>query len=412
VRAARLISSWWTTALLALSLSAVYVACTFGENTYERWIRFIFHTPSGLALYLGLALNIAAASVRIILTRLRGVDVNAEAIREMDAHAELNVSVDALDDIMKKAGFSVSEKVSSVTVKNAICGRRGRLSFIPGTVMRAGLVILMVAVLLSSHLRKTDEAMIHPAGGAEMFGRQITFGSIDADLDEDLLQVGGKGSFGIGEVSAVLRSPDGAYTVSAGFPERIEGLYYRITHLGYHQPIRIDEFLLEAGLDVLPPGRLHAVELPSGAGTLSFVLEPEKTIKKGLLTGKAYNLKTPLYRVSLKGEGGDGDVVLGPSGIAELVGRSLTLGDHSLYVKVRSVYDPALLWLYAGAVLGLFGLALMPLRFFWYEKRLCALVGDRRIFVGYSEEFYRMWGILKFRKWTEDLPTGSDETPE
>jgi hypothetical protein len=165
-------------------------------------------------------------------------------------------------------------------------------------------------------------------------------------------------------------------------------------------------------LDVLPPGRLHAVELPSGAGTLSFVLEPEKTIKKGLLTGKAYNLKTPLYRVSLKGEGGDGDVVLGPSGIAELVGRSLTLGDHSLYVKVRSVYDPALLWLYAGAVLGLFGLALMPLRFFWYEKRLCALVGDRRIFVGYSEEFYRMWGILKFRKWTEDLPTGSDETPE
>ncbi len=65
--------------------------------------------------------------------------------------------------------------------------------------------------------------------------------------------------------------------------------------------------------------------------------------------------------------------------------------------------DPMRSFLRAGLVMFVLGLALMPLRVFWYEMQVEVLQIEYCIIIGSSDEFFKAWGIERFRQWTEDL---------
>ena len=156
----------------------------------------------------------------------------------------------------------------------------------------------------------------------------------------------------------------------------------------------------------LPPGKIDSKTILSNVDSLSVSLAPSKTIEKGLVTGKLYNIERPMYALSIidSATGKHSESAIASPGEATKVGDvDITLGDRSLYIQMQAVQDPALRWLYLGVMLILLGLALLIGRFFWYEKKLYAFRTYETVLVGYSEEFYKKWGILKFQNLRESL---------
>jgi hypothetical protein len=391
--------SWWVTVALSLIFAALYVYLGFGENTYQRWIRIVFHSPPGLIVYVCLVANIALASLRVAIDRLKEKEITPEAVKEMDVYASLppEAPLDEISGWMRRKGFHPDAG------GGGLIARKGKFCFVPGTVMRAGLVVFMAAFALGLHIRETDEALLHEGESAALLGREARLGRITSSLPEEFLQVGEKSIFELKDVSATLSSSGRTHEITPGYPGRFEGLYWRITHIGYRQPLVVDETAFAPDLDVLPPGRTHRVETKGDGPSLSFTLEPEETISKGLLTGRLYNLRSPRYRLALKDGGEKHEAVLGPSGSSELGGVPVSLGEKSLYVRINAVYDPALFWVYAGIVLTLLGALLVLTRFFWYERLMRAAAAEDALLIGYSEEFYRKWGVMKFQRWREEL---------
>jgi hypothetical protein len=401
VKLLRLWGSWWATAALVAAIVGVYVALAFGGDPYDRWAALMLRTAPGLALYLGLALSMALASVRVVLERLseRGKPATPEAIRAMDEHAFLpGVSLDIAEAFMKEKGFA------PVPVVGGLSARKGGLSFVPGTVMRAGTVIFMAALALSAHLRAATSYSTGEGGPVALPSEHARLERIEADMPGEFLQVGEASAFKLGGVRVVVSAAGGRTAeVTPGYPTRLGGDFLRVTHLGYRTDVGVDGKITVLDLDVLPPGKGYKARL-SGGREASFVLEPVRTVRKGLLVGKAYDLKAPQFRVSL-GDGADRrEEVIEPEESASLGGPGLSLGNSSLYVTVEAVRDPALPFLYAGLALALFGSTLMLTRLFWYERRICAALTEGGVLLGYSSEFYRRWGVLRFRRWMDKLP--------
>ncbi|MDP2168497.1 MAG: hypothetical protein Q8J64_09235 [Thermodesulfovibrionales bacterium] len=398
------LSLWRLTAALTLMLASAYIYFTFGEDPFGRWTEFVFRTPLGIILYAGAILNILSVSAKTAYARLKAARAAPQDILDMDAYAIIPVSgkdpLGAAALWMKNKGFE--PKASG----NSLCALKGRLSFLPGALIRMGLVVLMASAFMSAHLRKTEEAVFHEGEEKTLLGKKIRLIEIKSSLPEEFLDIGQRSAFRLERVSSELSSSGKTYAVGAGFPAREDGLYLRITHMGFAQPVSFktqDTALEETkDLDLLPPGKTAEVLLPGGQ-TLSFTLMPERTINKGLLIGKLFNLRNPSYSVALKGRDKPVEIAARPSEGIRLVDSELSLGRHSLFVKIQSVYDPALLWIYAGLLISLSGIALMPGRFFWYERRMCVALRREELLIGYSEEFYKKWGIYKFHKWKDEL---------
>lgn len=402
------IASWWFTALLVLVLGGVYASFSFGKNPWPQWKTFVFRSPAGLAIYGGLIVNLSAVSARIIIHRLKRPALSADAVRRMDSHAELPVSgEDALAPLsswLKGKGFQ------AVRSGTGIHAARGKYSFLPGAVFRLGLILILLSLPVSAHIRKQETKILHEGREATLFGRTIALASIHTDLPDDFLQVGEDAAFRLEGVSAAVRAQDGSSTITSRSPEKIGGIYYRIVHLGYAQPVVVTgsgkPFETTLDLDILPPGRTQVVSLPDGDRFLTFTLEPERTITKGIFKGKQFNLQEPFYRVVVqrgKEQGKTQGFAVRPKGQGASGGLSLLLGGRSYYVTVQAVRDPALFWIHLGVVLTLGGLASMLSRFLWFEKRFSAVTDGRTVLVGYSEEFYKKWGIHKFQGWKEEL---------
>lgn len=398
MRAVMLLGSRRLTALFALSILAVYVYYSSGQDSYERFAHVVFHNIFGIAVYALLVLSLALAGLRVVDGRLGRAGGGPSAIREMDVYGEFPFTngnaVEKMASRLRQQGYSVYLSGESVS------GRKGRLSFIPGTLIRAGIVVFMASLLLSVHLRLSEEALLREGESAALLNGEVHLEKLVTGLPGEFLQVGEGDTFRLEKVSAGIATSAGeAIAVSGGFPTRAGGLYWRITHLGYHQPLKTGGNETGFYLDVLPPGKEHGIRFPESGPSIVLKLEPEATMKKGLLTGKIYRLDAPFYRIGLKGE--DTVMRLGPGESGRAAGLELSLGESSLYVRVLAVRDPALVWIWAGIVLALAGLALMPARFFWYEKRFQAHVSGGSVLVGYSQEFYRNWSAHKFRGWSE-----------
>jgi hypothetical protein len=408
IRLIRLLSSWRLTAAIALGFLTAYLYFIFGENPFKDWLNFIFKKPGGLLLYGGLMANLVCASIRAAMAKLGSESVSPESIKKMDAWIEVPHPgpdpIGAAAESIRKMGFAVEESPTTASAQ------KGRYSFLPGTVLRAGIVILMASALLSTNLRRAEEAVFYEGGEAELLDRVFGLSEIRPDLPEDFIQVGQESSFRLDTISATLSASDREYTVTSGIPLNAAGLYLRITHLGIMQPISgrtpSTVFDWDVFLDVLPPGRTDSETLLSNDLSLAFTLMPSKTIEKGLVTGRLYDLKEPLYKLAIISTGSGErpeNVTVSHSKSASVGDVDITLGENSVYVRVQAVDDPTLPWLYAGVIILIAGAALMLSRFFWYEKRACAFRTYDELLVGYSEEFYKKWGILKFQKLREEL---------
>jgi hypothetical protein len=390
--------SWRGTALFALSLAAIYVYFSSGQDSYAKFAHVVFHTIAGMAIYALLVLNLALAGLRVVIGRLGRAGGGPSAIREMDVYGEFPLSGENAKE--KVASWLRQQGCSVYSSGEDIYGTKGRLSFIPGTLMRAGIVVFMASLVLSVHLRRSEEALLREGESAALLNTEVRLEKLEPGLPGEFLQVGDSDAFRLEKVSAGIATSAGeTITATGGFPTWAGGLYWRITHLGYHQPVKTGGGETGFYLDVLPPGKGHSVRLSESGPSIVFKLEPEKTIKKGLLTGKLYRLDAPFYRIGLKGE--DTVMRLGPGESGGAGGLELSLGESSLYIRVLAVYDPALRWIWVGIVLALVGLALMPARFFWYEKRFHAHVSGGSVLVGYSQEFYRNWSVHKFQRRVE-----------
>ncbi len=394
MRAAMFPGSWRLTVLFALSLAAIYVYFSPGQDSYARFAHVVFHTIAGMAIYALLVLNLALAGLRVVIGRLGRAGGGPSAIREMDVYGEFPMPDENARE--KVVSWLRQQGCSVYSSGEYISGRRGRFSFLPGTLMRAGIVVFMASLVLSVHLRRSEEALLREGESAVIINGEARLEKLEPGLPGEFLRVGESDAFRLEKVSAEIATSAGeTITVSGGFPTRAGGLYWRITQLGYHQPVKTGGGETGFYLDVLPPGKGHSVRLSESGPSVLFRLEPESTMKKGLLTGKIYRLDAPFYRISFKGE--DTVITLGPGESEGAEGLELSLGESSLYIRVLAVHDPALRWVWAGILLTLVGLALMPARFFWYEKRFHAHVSGGSVLVGYSQEFYRNWSVHKFQ---------------
>ena len=250
--------------------------------------------------------------------------------------------------------------------------------------------MLLAALLVSAHTRKIGELVLHEGDQGDLFGRTVTLRSIQALLPADHLQVGDESSFKLSGVSAVLATKGTDATIGTSWPILVAGRYCRIVHLGYYiQPVAVataaGSFSGPLDLDLLPPGKSQIIAPGSSGLLFTFSLQPEKTISKGLLTGKQYNLESLRYRIVLQSNG------------------STSLGRSSLFITLRYTVDPALPFINAGLLLLPGGAVLMVSRLFWYRKERVAVIDGNSLFIGFSEGFYRTWGILQFHRWKEDL---------
>jgi hypothetical protein len=401
-------ASGWCTAALVLLLFASYFYSSFSEDPYHKWLQFLFHIPAGLIIYSSLIISLIFSVISTVMGRMHPEEVSPESIKAMDASFAIKtgdaVSLQNVAEWMMHKGFSVDRRV------DGIFSVKGRMSFLPGAVLKIGIVILMVSLLFSMHLRKAGELKLHEGESGSFLGSKILLSNIKADLPGRFLKIGEKDAFSQQEVTVLLLTPDRAYHVNTGLPEKIAGRYYRVVHIGFSHLLTVmgsAEYTdKRIDLDVLPPGRTDTVELPSHGLSLAFSLEPEKKIRKGLITGKEYNLVVPLYTVAVKSKQGSAEAKKLTLRAGERVSaekRTIVLGSRSLFVMIDAVHDPALLWVYTGLLVSLSGIVLLFTRLFWYERKMAVFTKPDTILIGYSEEFFKKWGIQKCHGWREDL---------
>ena len=398
----RLLGSWWLFTALCLSLCAAYLFFTFGENPYATWIAFLFHHPLGISLYCGIIISLLAASLRIFLTAIADKPITIDRIRSMDAWVE--IAGHETNALPKVAPWMSSKGFPGTLQGNTIHSQKGRLSFLPGTVFRIGLIMMLVAFLFSASFRTTTSTILHEGEEKNVQGTAVTLRTIRANLPEDFLQVGEESAFTLDRVSAGLSASGGTYDVTPGYPSPLSGHYVRIIHLGYAQPVSIrtarSNVRTTIDLDILPPGKTQITAPPSGDTVFfTFSLEPDRVINKGLLKGRQFNLVKPCYRVMIQDSTAKGKPVAVMARPGENVTRgavSLSLGQHTLYVTLQSVHDPALPFIYLGMAVSVMGMTLMLSRFFWYRKEMVAFAEGNMVYIGYQEEFFKKWGIQHF----------------
>jgi hypothetical protein len=297
-----------------------------------------------------------------------------------------------------------SKGLSPKVTEGGLIARKGAYSILPGLILRAGLLLVLIALPLSSTHRQSARAVLSPGEEATVLGHEIKLMELDAPLTEEYLHLGkeGEGSaFELHGLGATLKVDGKSTGLKEGTPAPADGLMLRLVHLGYRLPVKRGRTTVLMYLDALPPGKL--IEPMAG---VKVRLLPERTVKKGLLSGSIYNLKDPRFEIM----GAEGTYSLRAGETSE--DGSVTLGESSLYIELNARRDLSIPFIKAGLVLLVLGLALMPLRLFWYEMIVVAVQDGDSIILGSSDEFFKAWGIERFREWTEELITSENSSNE
>jgi len=407
MKASRHLASPWITLVIGLLMTFVYLVMSFGDTPYEPFVEFLFISVPGLLLFMGVILNLTAWSVYAVMDRFSTRRISPESVGEMDESVLL--PQDSAIRTLKDAGEWFERMGFSPRIYGeGIEARHGRYGILPGIVLRTGLSLLMLSALMSHHMRQSQEAVVAEGGAVnvivtgELFGMTVEPLKIDAGLPQEYLDLG-KVSFGIDKISARMSVDGEEFTVSGGYPTSAGGIYWRVIHLGYAQPVEYGGAVVSLMLDVFPPGNASAHNLKmSGGQVYEFRLAPERAIRKGLITGDVFDLSTPRYELSPRGKKG-GRIKVRAGETVVIDGSKAVFGSPGYYVRLLAVRDPAMPLLSAGFFLTALGILLMIARLFWYERRMAAVMHEGRVLMGYSEEFYSKWGIYKFRKWTAPL---------
>lgn len=386
MRALRIIGSWWTTALVLALLGAGYFYFTFGDAPYAHFKHALMHSGLGVAAYLLLVANLVIATALAAHDRHRRLVPERIALEQMDAQGLIEgANMQHVVQWARGKGFYIEHEDASMAIL-----RKGRMSYLPGTVFRAALVLFMLSALASVHMRETvEQVLVSGQGGV---------GEITATLPDDFLRVGDKDPLRVAHVQARVEVGGRAYELTNQHAQFIDGQYVRLTHVGYRVRATMGGVETALLLDVLPPGKSQSV------ADRVFTLEPIKTITKGLLKGSLYDTNSPQFRVHEKGASEGEHAVLRIGQPVLLAGQEVVVHEAGLYARATSVYDPAFMWMRAGYWLTLAGLVLMAGRFAWYEQVLVLKAGERGgVEACYREEFYRKYGVMKFYRWVDEI---------
>lgn len=404
MKAFKYMGSPWAASGIAMLLIAIYTSMSFGVSPYAKFAEFIFGSWPGAALWLMLVLSLTAWSVMTVMDRRLPVAVSAEDILKMDEHAhiEADMGIKTLDDVAGWMRDKAAFRGEPHKVEGGIMGIRGRLGVIPGIVLRAGVALLMLGALMSWHMRMTAEVELYDGARADVLGHSVDALSIEASLPDEFLSVGTVG-FTLKDINVRLAYEGREFTLSGSRAMKMAGLYWRVRDLGYAQPVSVrgagDSMLT---LRLLPPGSVDTARFSEGGQIYEFRLASAGKVRKGLLTGELYRLKSPLYTISERGKKSAAMTVEADKEYSIGADR-VTLGETGVFVSLLAVRDPALPLLKAAFVITALGFVLILLRLFWYERRYVAVMHEGRPLVGYSEEFYSKWAIYKFRQWYQAL---------
>ena len=383
-----------STLVCVILIASIYVRFLFqGDNAYGSWVSFLTENPAGILIFSGLALSIAWGGVRAARSALKAPECSAEYIGSLDISAAFPVSEGdwsgPLSAWLKEKGFDLKEHSASGYAL------KGRWSFLPGAVLRVGLLLFLAGFWLSHHERQVFEVLLRPGSPAVLGDLVLTLGRIDAGLPEGHLQVGREKGFRIKDAKVQLEGPEGPLTVPQGWPVKFGGRYFSLAGLGYTQSF--NRFVRDGAyetdtldLDILPPGKEDTAILFGEEVRIS--LAPEKTVKKGRLSGELYNLKAPSYR--LKHPGKDILVVSpGSHGGVLTTGPDIAAGLGDFWVRIRVVQDPGIsLITWSLPVMGA-GLILLFSDFFWYRREVVCLHQNQELILGYGEQYLKKWGI-------------------
>ena len=397
-------SGWLTALVLALIALAYSFAGVRSEEPFALWEHFLTQTASGLLLYTILCLNLLVSSALIIRKRLAVPDASPEAISKMDASLEIKGEIrghgledlngiDDIEKLMRENGYKPVRQMGN----KALYAQKGRLSFIPSVLLRAGLLLVLVSLPNSLALREQAYMTMTEGTSLSVLGRDVTLKTLDVPLPEDFIQTGDESLLRLAGLKAALSVDGNKITLHDGLPSTKSGIALKVSHLGYTLPVSTKEGETLVYLDALPPGRQS-----KPAFGMTAHIEPERLVKKGLLSGSLYNLKDPSFRIITD----SGEYLLKSGETSE--DKRLGLGQLGLYVQVEARRDPALSFLKAGLLMFVIGLVLMPLRVFWYEMRVVALQDGDNIVLGSTDEFFKAWGINSFTQWTDKLITPKD----
>ncbi|RMG69246.1 MAG: hypothetical protein D6710_09190 [Nitrospirae bacterium] len=396
----KVLSSWWTATVWLIVMVVLFIVTALQAGGTEAFFRTLFLSTPGRIAYATGVLNMFFISLRVLTEAFSS---RVPSIQEMDTWIEFQ-----REGWQRfREGFKEFNLPAEVPEKSAYIKLR-RWSVIPGTLLRAGFVVLLLALMLSYNLRVSEKVVLHKGALLELGNRPVRVKAIEPDMSEEFLQVGEKSTFKLSEVSLLLDDGDKIHRVGSGFPSFLEGHYLRVIHLGLYQELKVKdgrgEFSSGYALDVFPPGKTAVVTLPERDYFLTLTLYPERTIKKGILTGRQYNLKELTFKVLVQKNKkilAEGLIKEGQTG--RLAGWEIGIPKGGYYAELLIVKDPVYPLLLAGLGLLLSGLFLMPVRFFWFKKELLFEPAGELIRVGYSEEFYKRWAVNRFHRLFDDL---------
>ena len=398
--------------ILLLALAAFAGICIYAdfgsEGAYRRLVTLMFGQPLGLGILGLFIISLAGGAITDFIYALKPVPPSRDSVRAMDvffsfpaAAPSFAVPGDAWTDAV--TGWAAGKGFRDISSGDgAILALKGRWSFIPGATLKLGLILLLSATAASHGFREADTAMLAPGGSGSLFGVPVEMTGLESDIPNSYLQVGKEQGFRINTARATVRVSGNESAISAGWPEHAGGLWLKITGIGMAQ-----EFLHEGGaaetgplmLDIFPPGREDKIRI--GLRSLKVALSPERTVKKGRLTGEMYNLEMPSYRITPP----EGDfVLLGRDGTGkDAEAMPYSLGPMGYWVRIEGVRDPALGMVHFGIfVLGA-GLLLVPMNLFWYRRELAFALDDDGIVLGYTEQILKKWGVYRFYDWKDEI---------
>lgn len=397
-------SSWWLHVLILIILIGCYIHKTGSEGEFLVFIDFLFNTPTGILLYIILLLNLLFITIRIIFNHL---STRPPAISSMDTFVEIKHSQEVWQQIRKS--FKTFNLPSEITEK-MIYIKKGRWSLIPGTILRTGIIIFLFSLLLSYHVRSEKERIIHEGALLKLQSRELKVKKIIPHMDKEFLQVGDSSVFEVKKVAVLLEDKERTYHIDSSYPVKIGKYYLKVTHLGLSHKLDIEKnnskVQLIADLDIFPPGKTALLSVNNEDTFFTFTLIPDKTIKKGILTGRLYNLSKVKYKLVM--QKGKKNIIstmepISPGQTVTFDNYKISLGRTSYYIIMKYVYDPGLKFLKAGLFLLTAGLVLMFSRFFWYKKDFMVIKGAGTITIGYREEFFKKWGINRFHKLLDEI---------
>ena len=396
----RMLASWWFTVALLVLFVVVYLTTGEGPDSSDRgFYSLLFFSPGGMLLFGLLVLNIISVSVRVVASSL---SLKPPRKEQMDALVVLKPERwSEVRDTLRE--FSLPRKPP----EGLFYKKLRRWSFLPGTLLRFSILIVLLSLFVGVHIEKRGVMTIHT--GDEL-SEGVRVKSINATLQEDYLQIGQEGDFSVNEAEAVLQRGSKQYRVTSLMPVRVGDRYMRVFHLGYYREITIKDkrgsIKMVRELDLLPPGKTTILPVSGRDYFLTITLSPERTIRKGILTGNQFNLRKPAFRVLLQ-KGSEKvtvtKTVLRDNESLRVDGKLVSIRDRGLYARLLYVRNPVYGILKIGIMLLVVSLLFMITRFFWYKKEVLIYTDGDRLVVSYREEFYRKWAVTRFQKAFEGL---------